>query len=97
MNNLEGIKLDKWCGFKIIIAKTDQGEMYYLVDESKDYNFIPQVKSYLDYLQARAQYTLSPHTCFTYCYYLRYYCVFLKLKKLNPFTITYDDLAPYPI
>jgi hypothetical protein len=38
--------VDKWGGLKIALARTDVGEIYYLVD-TNDFSFIPVVKSYL--------------------------------------------------
>ncbi|TCD31472.1 tyrosine-type recombinase/integrase [Bacillus wiedmannii] len=62
-------------------AQTENGTMFYLVDENLD--FIPLTKEYLDMIQARAERQVAPNTIRTYCYYLWYFMVYLKIKKLN--------------
>ncbi|MEH7461526.1 hypothetical protein V7166_05270 [Bacillus thuringiensis] len=62
-------------------AQTENGTMFYLVDENLD--FIPLTKEYLDMIQARAERQVSLNTIRTYCYYLWYFIVYLKIKKLN--------------
>ncbi|MFB5583484.1 transposase [Bacillus albus] len=73
---------DKWHEvISIREAQTDNGTMYYLMDENLD--FIPLVKGYLDMIQARAEREVSPNTIRTYCYNLWYFIVYLKIKGLN--------------
>lgn len=73
---------DKWHEvITIREAKTDNGTMYYLMDENLD--FISLVKGYLDMIQARAEREVSPNTIRTYCYNLWYFIVYLKIKGLN--------------
>ncbi|MGE1103239.1 tyrosine-type recombinase/integrase [Peribacillus simplex] len=62
-------------------AITDNGVMYYLMDENL--NFIPFVKDYLNVIQARAIQQVAPKTVQTYCYQLWYFIVFLKIKRLD--------------
>ncbi|MCU5653172.1 tyrosine-type recombinase/integrase [Bacillus mycoides] len=62
-------------------AITDNGVMYYLMDE--DLNFISFVKDYLNVIQARAVQQVAPKTVQTYCYQLWYFIVFLKIKRLD--------------
>ncbi|MGG3450374.1 tyrosine-type recombinase/integrase [Domibacillus aminovorans] len=72
----------KWLEtIRIMPALTDNGEMYYLMDENLD--FIPLVKEYLNMIQARAEREAAPNTIRTYCYNLWYFIVYLKMKKLN--------------
>lgn len=66
---------------RIVEAKTDIGKMYYLVDEN--YDFIPVIKEFLDMIQARSHRTVSPNTIRTYCYDLRYFLIFLKIRNLK--------------
>ena len=87
--------MDHWNGIEIVLARTEQGEAYYLVDVDEDYSFIPDVKSYLDLLQARAGRSLSPNTSRTYCYHLRYFFSFLKQRNLGHLEVTYDDLVDF--
>ena len=73
---------DKW--YEVVSvreAQTDNGSMYYLMDENLD--FIPLVKEYLDMIQARAEREVSPNTIRTYCYNLWYFIVYLKIKELG--------------
>ncbi|MED1285832.1 tyrosine-type recombinase/integrase [Bacillus mycoides] len=73
---------DKW--YEVVSireAQTDNGTMYYLMDENLD--FIPLVKEYLDMIQARAEREVSPNTIRTYCYNLWYFIVYLKIKGLD--------------
>lgn len=86
--------MDKWCGIKIALARTDDGEIYYLVD-TEDFNFIPVVKNYLDLIAARAPGSISPNTSYTYCYHLRYFFTFLKQKNLDYHKATYEDLVSF--
>ncbi|KLA32666.1 tyrosine-type recombinase/integrase [Bacillus cereus] len=73
---------DKWHEvITIREAKTDNGTMYYLMDENLD--FISLVKGYLDMIQARAEREVSHNTIRTYCYNLWYFIVYLKIKGLN--------------
>lgn len=73
---------DKWHEvISIREAKTDNGTMYYLMDENLD--FIPLIKEYLDMIQARAEREVSPNTIRTYCYNLWYFIVYLKIKGLD--------------
>ncbi|MCU5276524.1 hypothetical protein OCA15_28705 [Bacillus cereus] len=73
---------DKWHEvITIREAKTDNGTMYYLMDENLD--FISLVKGYLDMIQARAEREVSPNTIRIYCYNLWYFIVYLKIKGLN--------------
>ncbi|MED0970794.1 hypothetical protein [Bacillus paramycoides] len=73
---------DKWHeAISIREAQTDNGKMYYLMDENLD--FIPLVKEYLDMIQARAEREVSPNTIRTYCYHLWYFIVYLKIKGLD--------------
>lgn len=87
--------MDHWNGIEIVLARTEQGEAYYLVDVDDDYSFIPDVKSYLDLLHARARHFLSPNTSRTYCYHLRYFFSFLKQRNMDHLEITYDDLVDF--
>lgn len=75
---------------RIVEAITEQGKMYYLVDEN--YDFIPLIKEFLDMIQARAVKEVSPNTIRSYCYHLWYFIVFLKINKLN---ILDADGKPY--
>lgn len=59
-------------------AQTENGTMYYLMDENLD--FIPLIKEYLDMIQARDIREVSPNTIRTYCYNLWYFIVFLEIK-----------------
>ncbi|WP_047155531.1 tyrosine-type recombinase/integrase [Aneurinibacillus tyrosinisolvens] len=80
-HNEKAIK-DKWHEvISIREAQTENGTMYYLMDENLD--FIPLVKEYLDMIQARAEREVSPNTIKTYCYNLWYFIVFLKLRDLE--------------
>ncbi len=74
--------IDKWRE-RISVKKaiTDNGVMYYLMDE--DLNFIPFVKDYLNVIQARAVQQVAPKTVQTYCYQFWYFIVFLKIKRLD--------------
>lgn len=86
--------MDKWGGLKVALARTDIGEIYYLVDTS-DFSFIPVVKSYLDLIAARAPRSISPNTSYTYCYHLRYYFAYLKQRGLDYNHVTYEDLVSF--
>lgn len=73
---------DKWHEVvSIREAQTDNGIMYYLIDENLD--FIPLVKEYLNMIQARAEQEVAPNTIRTYCYNLWYFIVYLKIKDLD--------------
>lgn len=73
---------DKWYEkVRIEKAQTDLGLMYYLVDEN--YNFIYLIKEYLNMIHARAERDVSPNTVKSYCYQLRYFLVFLKIRDLE--------------
>lgn len=74
--------MDKWREIiSIREAITDNGVMYYLMDD--DLNFIPYVTDYLKVVQARAEREVAPNTVKTYCYHLWYFVVFLKIKRLD--------------
>lgn len=61
-------------------AILDNGyKMYYLTDEK--YDFIEPIKSYLDMIRARAQVEPSPNTIRSYCYDLRYFVIFMKMRN----------------
>lgn len=86
--------MDKWCGIKIVLARTDDGEVYYLID-TEDFSFIPVVKHYIDLIVARAPGSISPNTTHTYCYQLRYFFAFLKQRNLDYHQVTYEDLVSF--
>ncbi len=73
---------EKWYErFPIVPATTDNGSMYYLLDEN--YDFIPFVKQYLEMIQARSDREISPNTIQAYCYDFRYFIIFLSMKGLG--------------
>lgn len=72
----------KWSEMiRIAEAKTDQGKMYYLLDDKCE--FIPLIKEYLDVVQSRSAKEISPNTAKTYCYLLWYFVVFLRMNNLE--------------
>lgn len=73
---------DKWYEIiRIVKAQTNLGLMYFLVDDN--YDFITSVKEYLNMIQARAEREVSPNTVRSYCYQLRYFIVFLRIRNLD--------------
>lgn len=82
MTNKRITEKDKWHEvISIRKAQTDNGLMYFLVDENLD--FVPLIKEYLDMVQARAEREVSPNTIRTYCYNLWYFVVYLKIKGIE--------------
>lgn len=73
---------EKWFErFQVVKAQTENGTMYYLIDENFD--FISLVKEYLEMIQARAEREVSPNTVRAYCSHFRYFMIFLTLKSLG--------------
>lgn len=94
--NVNRSKDDWFEEIRLSTATLENGyKMYYLTDES--YDFIEPVKSYLDMVRARAQVEPSPNTIRSYCYDLRYFIIFMKMKgwKVEDFDGCPEKLVQY--